>query len=319
MKYDVSALGEILIDFTPCGKNEYGYPMYIQNPGGGPVNLAAAVSGFGGKSAFLGKVGDDAQGRFLTDCLAKTGVDTSGICTDPEFNTTLAFVTLQDDGGRDFTFYRNHEADVRLSKEEIRYDIIENSAIFHFSSLSMTHETAREATWAAVSAAKKAGCLISFDPNYRSALWYEEAALTQIHSVLGMVDIAKFSEEEAEMICGTPDLEKCAAYFHQRGIRLCALTLGRDGAYISGENFAFHNPAYTKDIVSVDSTGAGDIFWGSFLCRLAEAGESPADTLTDEAFIRKAFSFASAAAGLSTAKKGGVPSIPAYEEVLAVL
>ena len=316
MKYDVSALGEILIDFTPCGKNEYGYPMYIQNPGGGPVNLVAAAARFGAKSAFIGKVGNDAQGRFLTDCLAKTGVDTSGICVDTEYNTTLAFVTLQDDGGRDFTFYRNHEADVRLSGEEVRYDIIENSTIFHFSSLSMTHETARNATLAAISAAKKACCILSYDPNYRSALWSPEAALTQIQSVLDKVDIAKFSEEEAEMICGTPDPEKCAAYFHERGIRLCALTLGKNGAYISGDGFSFLNPAYTRDIVSVDSTGAGDIFWGSFLCRLAGKGRS---ALSDEAFLKEAFTFASAAAGLSTAKKGGVPSIPSYEEVLAVL
>jgi len=318
MKYDVVALGEILIDYTPCGKNEYGYPMYIQNPGGGPVNLAAAVAKFGGSCAYIGKVGDDAQGRFLIDCLDKAGVDTAGICRDPEYNTTLAFVTLYDDGGRDFTFYRNHEADVRLSKDEVKYEFIENSKVMHISSLSMTHDTAREATWEAIRRAKKAGVLISYDPNYRSAIWSEEAALEQIRAVLPYVDIVKFSEEEAEMVAGTPDLEKCAAYFHAQGVKLCALTLGKEGAYVSGEGFAFKNLAYTKDIVSIDSTGAGDIFWGSFIsCLIKEASMEVA--LKDEDFLKKAFAFASAAAGMSTTKKGGVPSVPEYKDVLAVL
>lgn len=318
MKYDVTALGEILIDYTPCGKNEYGYPMYIQNPGGGPVNLAAAIAKFGGKCAYIGKVGDDAQGKFLIDCVEKAGVDTTGIVKDPEYNTTLAFVTLYDDGGRDFTFYRNHEADVRLSKDEVKYDYIENSKVMHISSLSMTHETAREATWEAIKRAKNAGTLISYDPNYRSAIWSEEAALEQIRAVLPYVDIVKFSEEEAEMVCGTPDLEKCAAYFHEQGIKLCALTLGKDGAYISADGVAFKNPAYTKDITSIDSTGAGDIFWGSFISRLVKE-ESMTDALKNEAFLKKAFAFASAAAGMSTTKKGGVPSVPEFEDVIAVI
>ncbi len=318
MKYDVTALGEILIDYTPCGKNEYGYPIYIQNPGGGPVNLAAAVAKFGGKVAYIGKVGDDAQGRFLIDCVEKAGVDASGIVKDPEYNTTLAFVTLYDDGGRDFTFYRNHEADVRLSKDEVKYDYIENSKLMHISSLSMTHATAREATWEAIKRAKNAGTLISYDPNYRSAIWSEEAALEQIRAVIPYADIVKFSEEEAEMVCGTPDLEKCAAYFHSIGIKLCALTLGKNGAYVSGEGFAFHCPAYNEGIVTVDTTGAGDIFWGSFISCLVKEN-APTDALKDEAFIRKAFAFASAAAGMSTTKKGGVPSVPEYEDVLKVI
>ncbi|MBE6598991.1 MAG: carbohydrate kinase [Ruminococcaceae bacterium] len=318
MKYDVTALGEILIDYTPCGRNEYGYPMYIQNPGGGPVNLAAAVAAFGGKSAYIGKVGDDAQGRFLIDCLKKAGVDASGVCADPEYNTTLAFVTLYEDGGRDFTFYWNHEAHIRLSRDEVPYETIENSRVMHISSLTMTHEPARTATWEAIKRAKEAGVLISYDPNYRSAIWSAEDALAQINAVLPYVDIVKFSEEEAEMVAGTPDLEKCAEYFHSLGIKLCALTLGKDGAYISGRGVSFRNPAYTKDIVSVDTTGAGDIFWGSFLSRLVKEDDMNG-ALADEAFLKKAFSFASAAAGMSTAKKGGVPSVPKYEDVLAVL
>ncbi len=318
MKYDVTALGEILIDYTPAGKNEYGYPIYIQNPGGGPVNLAAAVAKFGGKCAYIGKVGDDAQGKFLINCVEKAGVDTTGICRDPEYNTTLAFVTLYDDGGRDFTFYRNHEADVRLSKAEVKYELVENCRIMHISSLSMTHDTAREATWEAIRRAKDAGVLISYDPNYRAAIWSEEAALEQIRAVLPYVDIVKFSEEEAEMVAGTPDLEKCAAYFHAQGVKLCALTLGKDGAYISADGIAFKNAAYTKDITSIDSTGAGDIFWGSFISCLVKE-QNMDDALKNEAFLKKAFAFASAAAGLSTQKKGGVPSVPEYEDVLAVL
>lgn len=319
MKYDVVALGEILIDFTPCGKSEYGYPMYIQNPGGGPVNLAAAVAAFQGKSAFIGKVGNDAQGRFLTDCLARTGTDVSGVCVDRERNTTLAFVTLQDDGNRDFTFYRNQEADVRLSKEEVRYDIVENSAVFHFSSLSLTHEISREATLTAVAAAKKSGALISFDPNYRAALWTEREALGQIYPALGMADVAKFSMEEAEMICGTPDLKKCAEFFRGQGLQLFAVTLGGEGSVVFGKGFRLQIPAFTKGIVSVDSTGAGDIFWGAFLCRLAKDVPSPAKGLSNPIFLEKAFTFAACAAGLSTTKKGGVPSIPSHEEVLSAL
>ncbi len=318
MKFDVTALGEILIDYTPCGKNEYGYPMYIQNPGGGPVNLAAAVTKFGGTCAYIGKVGDDAQGRFLKDCLSRAGVDTTGIAADPEYNTTLAFVTLYDDGERDFTFYRNHEADVRLSRDEVPFDHIENSKIMHISSLSLTHETAREATWAAIECARKAGVLISFDPNYRSAIWSREEALEQIRAVLPYADVVKFSEEEAEMVCGTSDLEKCAEYFLSQGVKLCALTLGKEGAYIAGEGFGFRNAAYSKDIVSVDATGAGDIFWGSFLSCLIKESDAKA-ALKDEAFLKKAFAFASVAAGMSTAKRGGLPSVPEYEDVLAVL
>ncbi len=318
MKFDVTALGEILIDYTPCGKNEYGYPMYIQNPGGGPVNLAAAVAKFGGKCAYIGKVGDDAQGRFLVNCLDGVGVDTTGISSDPEYNTTLAFVTLYDDGERDFTFYRNHEADVRLSVDEVPFDHIKNSKILHISSLSLTHDAAREATWAAIRCAKEAGVLISFDPNYRAAIWSAEAALAQIRAVLPYADVVKFSEEEAEMVCGTSDLAQCAAYFRNCGIKLCALTLGKEGAYVSYDGGAFRNAAYTRDIVSVDATGAGDIFWGSFLSCLIKEGDAEA-ALRDEAFLKKAFAFASAASGMSTAKRGGLPSVPALEDVLAAL
>ncbi len=319
MNYDVTALGEILIDYTPCGKNEYGFPMYIQNPGGGPVNLAAAVAAFGGKSAYIGKVGDDAQGRFLIDCLNKAGVDTAGIVLDPEYNTTLAFVTLYDDGARDFTFYWNHEAHIRLSAEEVPYETIENSKVMHISSLTMTHEPARSATWEAIRRAKKAGVLISYDPNYRSAIWSAEAALEQINAVLPYADVVKFSEEEAEMVCGTPDLEKCAAYFHSIGIKLCAITLGKEGAYISSASgISFRSPVYDKGIVTIDTTGAGDIFWGSFLSCLVKEF-SPVEALKEEGFLRSAFAFASAAAGMSTTKKGGVPSVPKFEDVMAAL
>jgi len=317
MKYDITALGEILIDFTPCGRNEYGYPMYIQNPGGGPVNLGAAAAKYGCSCAVIGKVGNDAQGRFLTDCLRNAGVDTTGVCTDPVYNTTLAFVTLQDDGERDFTFYREHEADIRLSPEEIRYDLIENSRILHVSGLTLPHELSGASARAGIAAAKKAGTLVSFDPNYRAPLWEKEDAVRQITEILTQIDMVKFSEDEAAMLWGTTDLEKCAAYFHESGVKLCALTMGREGAYISGAGFAFRNPAYTKDIVSVDATGAGDIFWGSFLSRLVKA-ENMREALADPAFLKKAFAFASAAAGLSTTKKGGVPSVPEYEEAAAL-
>ena len=195
--FDITALGEILIDFTPSGTNGMGMPLYTQNPGGAPANVLAQSALLGSRTAFIGKVGQDSFGTFLRSVMERNGIDTRALVTSEEVHTTLAFVQLDACGDRSFSFYRNPGADILLRESEVDYELIRQSHIFHFGSLSLTDEPARSATVAAVHAARGSGCLISYDPNYRPPLWpSQDAARTAMLKLLPLADILKLSEEE---------------------------------------------------------------------------------------------------------------------------
>ena len=313
--FDVTALGEVLIDFTPYGNSEAGMALFEQNPGGAPANVLAAVSNLGLKPAFIGKVGDDMHGALLKETLDKIGVDTSGLVVDPDFFTTLAFVSLKN-GERSFSFARKPGADTQLTSEEVNLDVVKNTKIFHCGSLSLTDDPARSATFYAVQEAKKAGAVISYDPNYRPLLWKtEEDAIEKMRSMVPYADIMKISDEETELLSGKADSKEAAEELLKQGVSCVVVTLGKDGALLKTKAIEVH--AKGKDRKPVDTTGAGDSFWGGLLSRLALNNVKPADLTEEQA--KEYLDFANAVAGLCVEKRGAIPAMPTLEQVMAEL
>lgn len=306
-KYDVTGIGEILIDFAPMGRDDAGDNMFASKAGGAPVTFLAAISKYGGKTALIGKVGPDMFGEQLRKTIIDAGIDDTSLITDPEHNTTLAFVSLDESGDRSFSFYRNFNADVFISKDEIKTDLIEDSRIFHFGSLSLTSECAEEATAYALETARKAGCIITCDPNYRASLWESESsAIDKILKYIGYANIIKVSKEEAEMLSGKDTLQDCFDFFFSLGIKLVLITDGAEGAYFASKEFSGHAPSIK--VQAVDTTGAGDIFFGSFISKFIKSGKELDELSYDD--VLSFVSFAARNAGESTLKKGGLPSIP---------
>lgn len=314
--FDVVALGELLVDFTYSGKSENGMRLFEQNPGGAPANVLCALSNLGMQTAFIGKVGADMHGEFLRSVLAEKGVDTSGLITSNDTFTTLAFVELSDSGERRFSFARKPGADTCLSKEELNPKLLQAGKIFHFGSLSLTDEPVRSATFEAVRAAKQAGAIISYDPNYRAPLWKSESeAVEKMRSVLSMVDVIKISDEEIGLITGTDSKEKAAAFLMEQGISCVVITLGKNGAYATNKTGSAQVGVPNTPVV--DTTGAGDAFWGGFLYKLAKTGLAPA-ALGDVA-LTEFVTFANAVASLCVQKRGGIPAMPNRTDVEAFL
>jgi len=310
--YDVTAIGELLIDFACKSTDENGYPTMAANPGGAPGNLLAALSAYGCKTAFLGKVGDDAFGKLLLGTLRKAGIETAGIVTDPSVFTTLAFVTIDETGNRSFSFARKPGADTLLRFEELKLELIDQCRDFHFGTLSLTCDPARTATQKAVAYAKAKGKLVSFDPNLRKPLWDDLAeAKKQILWGLSQTDIVKISEEETQFLWGVPP-EEAVDQLHLLGVKLAFLTLGPDGCLYSGNGFRGKVSA-PAGIHPVDTTGAGDIFGGSMLSRLLQSGKRVEEM--DGEDLRRASEFACRAASLSTQRFGGISSVPTLEEL----
>ena len=310
--FDVTALGEVLIDFTPCGVSEAGMALFEQNPGGAPANVLAAVSNLGQKPAFIGKVGDDMHGALLKDTLDRIGVDTSGMVVDPNYFTTLAFVSLKN-GERSFSFARKPGADTQLTSEEINLDVVRNTKIFHCGSLSLTDEPARSATFFAVKEAKEAGAVISYDPNYRALLWKsEEEAVKHMRSMIPYADIMKISDEETVLLSGKSDPKEAAEVRLNQGVDCVIVTLGKDGALLKTKQVEVQVKG--KDRKPVDTTGAGDSFWGGILSRLALNNVKPADL--SEAQAEEYLKFANAVAGLCVEKRGAIPAMPTLEQVM---
>ena len=312
--FDVTALGEILIDFSPmpsCGATK----IYAQNEGGAPANVLATVAKYGGSAAFIGKVGKDMFVRFLIEKLKELNIDTSGAVIDDLHNTTLAFVSLDENGDREFSFYRKFGADTYLSEDEIRDDIIASSKIFHFGSLSLTAEPARSATDHAIRKAKENGCIISFDPNYRAPLWdSRNIAVQTITQYIKYADIMKVSAEEAVMISGEQDIEKAAQILMNYGLKILLITNGEKGViYQCSEGIGFVSSIKVKP---VDTTGAGDIFLGTFLYEFIKSGISLEEVMIEN--IEQYIGMAVRTAGLSTTVKGAIPSIPEYEEAIKI-
>ena len=309
---DVVALGELLIDFTNIGKDGDGYPTMAAHPGGAPTNLLAALSKFGAKTAFYTKVGDDSFGHLLIDTMKQVGVDTKGMIVDPNVFTTLAFVTLDENGDRSFSFARKPGADTQLRFEELDLSLIDEAKVFHYGTLSLTHEPARTATQKAVAYAKSKGKLITCDPNLRLPLWHSiDTCKEQLLWAVKQADVVKISDNEVEFLFGL-DPEQGAAYILELGVKLVFVTCGEKGCYFKNAVAAGWVPAL-QNIKPVDTTGAGDIFGGSAIWMLLQQQEHPGE-LSEKA-LRRITAFACAAAGLSTTKPGGASSVPTLEEI----
>ena len=315
-KYDVTALGELLIDFTENGKSEQGNSIFEANPGGAPCNVLAMLSKLGHKTAFIGKVGNDSFGKQLKGVLEEVGIDTNYLYIDDEVHTTLALVHTLADGDRDFSFYRNPGADMMLTEEEISEDIITNSKIFHFGTLSMTHEGVRKATKKALDVAKKAGCIISFDPNLRPPLWDSlENAKEQVLYGLKYCDILKISDNEIQWLTGEEDYTDGVNWILDRfQIPLILVSMGKDGsrAYYKG-SMVEQDPFLQEN--TIETTGAGDTFGGCVLHYICHYG---LENLTEENLLEM-LRFSNAAAALITTKKGALRVMPSTEEINRIL
>ena len=314
-KYDVIALGELLIDFTMNGQSEQGNNMFEACPGGAPCNVLALLNKMGKKTAFLGKVGKDQFGTLLRDTITEAGIDASHLMIDDKVNTTLAFVHTFPDGDREFSFYRNPGADMMLTEDEVDPAFIAQTKIFHFGTLSMTHDGVRAATKKAVQAAKDAGCLVSFDPNLRPPLWSSlDLAKEQMEYGFGVCDILKISDNEIQFVSGKEDYDEGIAYLQETyHIPLILLTMGKEGsrAYYKGK--CVERPGFA--VKAIETTGAGDTFCGSSLNYIVEHGFKD---LTEEQ-LGELLTFANAAAAIVTTKKGAIRSMPEREEVEALI
>ena len=314
---DVVALGELLIDFTCEAVDAGGYPTMAAHPGGAPANFLAVLSRFGAETALMGKVGDDAFGKMLLGTLQKAGIDTRGMVTTDEVFTTLAFVTLDETGNREFSFSRKPGADTCLTEQELDLKLVDETKVFHFGTLSLTHEPARSATYRAVEYARRQGKWITFDPNLRKPLWKDlDTAKEQMRWGLSQADVVKISDEEVAFLFGMTPEEGAAHILREFGGKLVFVTCGARGCFFQNRRTSGMVPGLTGLSV-VDTTGAGDIFGGSALWMLLQTGEDPAE-LT-EAQLRKVTEFACASAGLSTTRYGGISSVPSYEQVMEVL
>ena len=312
---DVVALGELLIDFTCISADAEGYPTMAAHPGGAPANFLAALSKFGAKTALIGKVGDDAFGKMLMETLNRAGIDTRGMTLSRREFTTLAFVTPDETGNREFSFARKPGADTCLTPDEVDLTLIEEARIFHFGTLSLTHEPVRSATRRAVAYAKERGNLISYDPNLRVPLWEDmDTAREQLLWGLSQADIVKISQEEVEFLFDLGPEEGADYILKHFPVKLVFVTCGAEGCYYQNAKGKGRVPALA-DVQALDTTGAGDIFGGSAMWKLLQLGKAPENLTTDE--LRETVSFACTAAGLSVTRFGGISSVPEYETVMS--
>ena len=311
--FDVTALGELLIDFTENGESSQGNPLMEANPGGAPCNVLAMLQKLGKRTAFIGKVGADMFGNQLKKAVEEVGIDTRNLIMDKKHHTTLAFVHTYPDGDRDFSFYRDPGADMMLTKEEVQKGLIQSSRIFHFGTLSSTHEGVREATRHAIELAKEAGCIITFDPNLRPPLWGSlEDARKEIEYGMTKCDVLKISDNEVEFLFGTTDYDKGAALIREKyNIPLVLITMGKDGSRAYYKDMRVEVAPFLQEN-TIETTGAGDTFCASSLNYVLEHG---LEDLTEEN-LKELLTFANAAASLITTRKGALRVMPSKEEVL---
>jgi fructokinase len=330
-RFDVTALGELLIDFTENGTSGQGNPLFEANPGGAPCNLLAMLQKAGHKTAFIGKVGNDMFGNMLEERAGSTGIDLTGLVKDSEINTTLAFVHTLPGGDREFSFYRKPGADMMLTADDVKanQDLIRDARIFHFGTLSMTHDVVEQATIQALEIAKASGCTISFDPNLRPPLWDSEAkAKEKIAYGFTKCDVLKISDNEIEFMTGKSDLEEgIYDLIRQYQIPLIFATYGKDGSkayYLPTDkrNGKAAPEDYIKVFVNgfanpntIETTGAGDTFGGCALHFVLKYGLDG----FDEAKLEELLTFANAAASIVTTRKGALCVMPEESEVLAFI
>lgn len=315
-KYDVTALGELLIDFTENGVSGQGNPLFEANPGGAPCNVLAMLTKLGHKTAFIGKVGDDFFGKQLKEAIEEVGIDSTGLCMDKEIHTTLAMVHTYPDGDRDFSFYRNPGADMMLKESEVKEELIKESKLFHFGTLSMTHEDVRKATKKAIQIAEDAGNIISFDPNLREPLWNSlDEAKEQILYGLSHCHILKISDNEIQWLTGQEDYTDGVKWILERyQIPLILVSMGKEGsrAYYGGKMVEV-KPFIQRN--TIETTGAGDTFCGCVLHYICEHG---LDNLTEENLFEM-LQFANAAASIITTRKGALRVMPEEKEIAGLL
>ena len=306
-KYDVVALGELLIDFTENGLSGQGNPLLEANPGGAPCNVLAMLNRLGKKTAFIGKVGNDQFGKMLKEVVEESGTDVSGLAMDEQVHTTLAFVHTFPDGDREFSFYRNPGADMMLTKEEVDPEIIKNARIFHFGTLSSTHAGVREATRYAIDVAKENGLLVSFDPNLREPLWESlDQAKEEILYGMSRCDILKISDNEMEFMTGTTDYNKGVEMLREQfDIPLICVTLGREGSRAFYKDMIVEAAPFVRED-TIETTGAGDTFEACTLNYILEHG---LEDLTEEN-LKEMLTFANAGASIITTRKGALKVMP---------
>ena len=310
--YDVTALGEMLIDFTMNGQSDQGNNLFEACPGGAPCNVLAMLNKLGRKTAFIGKVGEDQFGRLLKGTIDELGIETKGLILDKDIHTTLAFVHTFPDGDREFSFYRKPGADMMLAEDEVDYDLIRQSKVFHFGTLSMTDEPVKTATKKALEVAKEAGCLITFDPNLRPPLWSSlDEAKEQMEYGFEYCDVLKISDNEIQFISGKEDYDEGIRYLQDRyHIPLIFLTMGKEGSRAYYKDLRVEAAPFLQE-ATVETTGAGDTFGACCLHFVLEYG---LDHL-DEGKIAGMLRFANAAASLITTRKGALSVMPGPEEV----
>ena len=315
-QFDVTALGELLIDFTENGFSSQGNYLLEANPGGAPCNVLAMLAKLGKKTAFIGKVGDDFLGRHLKDVVEAVGIDTRNLLLDDQVHTTLAFVHTYPDGDRDFSFYRNPGADMNLRAQEIDGELIAQSKIFHFGSLSLTHPDVREATKKALAIAKEQGCLISYDPNLRPPLWNTlEEAKEQIAFGMTQCDIMKISDNEIQWFTGEEDYDAGIRILQETyHIPLILLSMGRDGSRAYYKGMKVEVAPFLQEN-TIETTGAGDTFCACVLGYVLDHG---LDALTEQD-LQAMLRYANAAASLITTRKGALRVMPSREDVAQLL
>ena len=307
---DITAIGEILIDLTQTGKNGAGVPPFAANPGGAPAREAVAAARLGCSTAFIGKVGADSLGGYLRQVLEENGVDHSGLQVG-ESATTMAIVSIDETGERSFRFVRG--ADCEMVPEDVDEKMAQNSRILHFGSVSLTQGIARSATIFTARAAHRAGMLVSYDPNYRPALWRTKRdALEWMSLPLPLVDIIKLSEEELPLLTGSEDLEEGSRALEEQGIRLIMITLGAKGAFCRWQGESFTVPSVPAKVA--DTNGAGDTFMGAALSRLCRREEKPLENL-ERGELEEILAFANRAASITCSRSGAIPAMPTLAEV----
>lgn len=311
--YDIVSLGELLVDFTESGLSPAGMRLFEQNAGGAVTNLVCAASRCGAKTAFIGKVGSDMHGHFLKQAMIDAGVDMHALVEADDVFTTLAFVALAKSGEREFSFARKPGADTCLRSDELDMELLKSTRIFHTGSLSLTAEPARAATYEAIDIAKAAGAIISYDPNYRASLWQSrEQALTYMRSLIATADVVKISDEELPLLTCETDPKKAADVLIDQGVRVVAVTLGSEGAYVRVGSESRTVPGFAAK--AVDTTGAGDAFFGGFLYRFLSTGRTLKNVTADDA--ADCARFGNATASLCVEHRGGIPAMPKLEAVL---
>ena len=313
--YDVTALGELLIDFTMNGQSEQGNNLFEACPGGAPCNVLAMLNKLGRKTAFIGKVGEDQFGRLLKGTIDELGIETKGLILDKEIHTTLAFVHTFPDGDREFSFYRKPGADMMLTEDEVDYDLIRQSRIFHFGTLSMTDEPVRSATKKALEVAKEAGCLITFDPNLRPPLWNSlDEAKKQMEYGFQYCDMLKISDNEIQFVSGKEDYDEGIRYLQDKyNIPLIFLTMGKDGSRAYYKDMRVERKGF--QVKAIETTGAGDTFCGCSIHGLLTHG---LEGLTEEN-LGDMLTYANAGAALITMKKGAIRSMPEPENITKLI